>query len=397
MKTMQRRSLLQATPLFAASTLAANVSKAKLYTVGVLGHTGRGNFGHGLDTVWMHLPQTQIVAVSDGNPAGLKKAQNKLKTEHGYTDFRKLLQKHRPDIVAVCPRHPDQHAAMIIAACENGAKGIYIEKPYCLNLGEAHQIGKALEAHKTKIAVAHRNRYHPLLPTLNKMIREGAIGKVMEIRGRGKEDRRGGGEDLWVLGTHVLNLARQFSGRFTSCSAILLQDQRPVTPKDCRPGNEALGTLAGNELHARYMTESGIPVYFDSIQNYGNRQAGFGLTIVGNEGMINLRCDRSPIAYLQKGTPWNPSPNSRSWQPIGVDGPGSAPLPKEQIHDVHHHIASTQDLIAAMEEEDRQPLCNHIEGMETVEMVMATFESHRQGGKVVPLPLKVMDNPLDRL
>jgi len=50
-----------------------------------------------------------------------------------------------------------------------------------------------------------------------------------------------------------------------------------------------------------------------------------------------------------------------------------------------------------MEEEDRQPLCNHIEGMETVEMVMATFESHRQGGKVVPLPLKVMDNPLDRL
>lgn len=393
---MQRRSLLQATPLFATTSLVPNTSKAKTYTIGVLGHTGRGNFGHGLDTVWKNLPNTKIVAVSDGNPAGLKKAQQKLKTEQGYTDYHKLLETHRPDIVAVCPRHPDQHADMIIAACENGAKGIYVEKPYCLNLGQAHEIGKALQAHGTKLAVAHRNRYHPLLPALRQMIKDGAIGKVTEIRGRGKEDRRGGGEDLWVLGTHVLNLARQFTGRFTSCSAQLLQDRKPVTKQACRPGNEALGTLAGNELHAHYTTESGIPVYFNSIQNHGKREAGFGLVIIGNEGMISLRCDRTPFAFLQKGTPWNPLPSARSWQPIGSQGPASSTLSKEQLHELHHHITACKDLIASIEE-DRQPLCNHVEGAETVEMVMATFESHRQGGKAVPLPLTVMDNPLDHL
>ena len=285
---------------------------------------------------------------------------------------------------------------MIVAACENGAKGIYMEKPYCLDLGEAEEIGNALAANNTKLAVAHRNRYHPLLSTLHKMIADGAVGQVSEIRGRGKEDRRGGGEDLWVLGTHVLNLARQFVGRFTSCSATLLQNGVPVTKKDCRPGNEALGTLAGNELHARYLTESKIPVYFDSIQNRGSRQAGFGLIIVGNEGMINLRCDETPFAFYQKGTPWNPSPNSRSWQPIGLEGPGSKSLTQNQLHDVHHHITACEDLISAIEN-DQQPLCNHVEGMETIEMVMGAFESHRQGGKSVPFPLLIKSNPLDSL
>ena len=391
---MNRRALLQTAPILATAGLGAQ--ETQTYTVGVLGHTSRGNFGHGLDTVWKHLPQTKIIAVSDGNPAGIEKAKKKLGVETSYTDYKQLLAMLQPDIVAICPRHPDQHADMIISACQNGAKGIYMEKPYCRTLGEADAIHKALKANNTKLAVAHRNRYHPILPTLQKRIAEGAIGKVCEIRGRGKEDRRGGGEDLWVLGTHVLNLARQFSGRFTSCSATLLQDGIPITGKDCRPGNEALGTLAGNELHARYQTESGIPVYFDSIQNYGARRAGFGLVIVGNEGMINLRCDQKPFAYYQKGTPWNPAPNSRSWQPIGVDGPGSSPLTEKQLHELHHHITACKDLISAMEE-DREPLCNHVEGMETVEMVMGVFESHRQGGKLIEFPLQVKDNPLDSL
>jgi predicted dehydrogenase len=389
---MKRRTLLQTASILATAGLRAQDNKT--YTVGVLGHTGRGNFGHGLDTVWKHLPQTRIVAVSDGNSSGLGKAKNKLEVEAAYTDYKELLATHRPDIVAICPRHPDQHADMIIAACHNEAKGIYIEKPYCRNLGEADAIQNALSVNNTKLAVAHRNRYHPLLPKLHMMIAVGMIGKVSEIRCRGKEDRRGGGEDLWVLGTHVLNLARQFSGRFTSCSAVLLQDEVPIQKKHCKPGNEALGTLAGNELHATYLTESGIPVYFDTIQNHGQPQAGFGLVIVGNEGMINLRCDKTPFAYFQKGTPWNPSPNTRSWQPIGVEGPGSDPLSAEQLHELHHHLTACKDLISAMEE-NREPLCNHIEGMETVEMVMGAFESHRQGGKWINFPLNIKTNPLD--
>ena len=30
------------------------------YRVAVIGRTGRGNYGHGLDTVWLNLPETEV-------------------------------------------------------------------------------------------------------------------------------------------------------------------------------------------------------------------------------------------------------------------------------------------------------------------------------------------------
>ena len=47
-------------------------------SVAVIGHTGRGNFGHGLDTLWLQIPETNIVAVSDPDEAGREKARKKL-------------------------------------------------------------------------------------------------------------------------------------------------------------------------------------------------------------------------------------------------------------------------------------------------------------------------------
>ncbi len=104
-------------------------------------------------------------------------------------------------------------------------------------------------------AVAHRNRYHPVMKVIAELIKDGRIGRVLEIRGRGKGDRRGGGEDLWVLGSHVLNMITYLGGKPRSCSAMLLQDGRRVTKDDVREGAEGLGPLAGNELHARFLLE----------------------------------------------------------------------------------------------------------------------------------------------
>ena len=40
------------------------------YRIGVIGETGRGNYGHGLDKVWLALPDCEIVAVADSNEPG---------------------------------------------------------------------------------------------------------------------------------------------------------------------------------------------------------------------------------------------------------------------------------------------------------------------------------------
>ena len=92
-------------------------------------------------------------------------------------------------------------------------------KNHFRSMAECDRIQKACESAKAKVAVAHRNRYHPALPVVRRLIREGVIGKVVALRGRGKEDHRGGGEDLWVLGTHVFDLLNAIAGDPVSCSA----------------------------------------------------------------------------------------------------------------------------------------------------------------------------------
>ena len=49
------------------------------YRVAVIGHTGRGNYGHGLDVVWNALANIQMVAVADANEKGRAAAQQRLK------------------------------------------------------------------------------------------------------------------------------------------------------------------------------------------------------------------------------------------------------------------------------------------------------------------------------
>ena len=38
---------------------------AARYRIAVIGHTGRGNYGHDVDRVWLEMPDCEIVGVSD--------------------------------------------------------------------------------------------------------------------------------------------------------------------------------------------------------------------------------------------------------------------------------------------------------------------------------------------
>ncbi|MBG30247.1 MAG: 3-chlorobenzoate-3,4-dioxygenase [Opitutae bacterium] len=390
-----RRSFL--TQLLAAATAPALLGQSSKGTrrVCVIGHTGRGNYGHGLDVVWNMLEETSIVAVADANEGGLAKAKKKLGVDKAYADYREMLQKEKPELVAVCPRHVDQRVPMITAACEAGAKGIYVEKPFVRSPKEGDQIAKACAKTGTKLAVAHRNRYHPVLPVLKKLLTDGLIGEVLELRGRGKEDRRGGGEDLWVLGTHVFDLFNYLAGKPITCSAEIREGGQPVAKEQVYEGNEGLGPLAGDEIHARWRMSNGWTAYFDSVRNRGRREAGFGLQVIGNKGVIDIRNDREPLVHFMEKSPWEPAKADRKWVPVTSAGVGK-PEPREVRGTIHNHIAATRDLIAAIKE-NRAPKCDLEAGRMTAEFACSVFESHRKGGKTVAMPLKTRVNPLTLL
>ncbi|MFM8470820.1 MAG: Gfo/Idh/MocA family protein [Limisphaerales bacterium] len=384
--------------IIAASSLAFAVrgADAPRLRVAVIGHTGRGDYGHGLDTMWLKLPETEIVAVADADAKGLAAAQQRLKVAHGFADYRAMLAEVKPDIVAIGMRHVDQHREVALAVAAAGVKGVYMEKPFCRTLAEADEIVAACERHRVAFALAHRNRWHPVMGTVQRLVSDGALGRVLEFRARGKEDVRGGSLDLWVLGSHVLNLMTFFGGAPRACTATVLQDGRPVTRADVKEGAEGIGLLAGNEIHARYELTGGAPGFFDSIANAGDRAAGFGLQIIGTKGIVDVRTDQEPAAHFLAGNPFRPVKDPRAWQPISTAGIGQPEPIANLAADVAGHLVTGRDLIAAMREQ-RPPLCSAADGRVTIEMIAGVFESHRLHGQRVTLPLATRDNPLTKL
>jgi predicted dehydrogenase len=386
---MKRRAFLVALVLAVVSSLAQTAQRP--LTVGVVGHTGRGNYGHGLDTVWLKLPETRIVAVSDPDPAGRKVAEVRLQAAVGgadrvesFADHVAMFRKARPQIVAVCPRHIDAHAEIILAAIEAGVQGIYIEKPFVRTWAEADEIVKLCAEKGVRLAIAHRNRYHPVVDVVKQLVASGEIGELKEVRVRGKQDHRGGGLDLWVLGGHGFNLATLFTGPAISCEATILVEGRPATKADIRPGDEGVGLIVGDEIHARYETKSGIPLYFDSKKGKPAKGTPFGARLIGTKGVISLQIDEEPLAILER---------DGVKTPITTAGIGK-PEPIKDIRQVNGgHHGAVRDLLAAIAEK-REPLCGPEAGRETVELTLAVFTSFAAGGKKVALPLAGRAHPL---
>ncbi len=366
---------------------------AKTLRVGVIGHTGRGNYGHGLDTAWHAVDRTQVVAVADADAKGLEAAAGRLKVDRAFRDYRKMLDEVKPDIAAICPRWVDQHAAMAIAAAERGIH-VYMEKPLCRTLKEADEIVATCQKNNVKLAIAHPTRYSPKLTRVRRLIAEGAIGKVLEFRGRGKEDRRGGGEDLWVLGTHVLDMIHAVRGKPAWCNAQVRWKGHPVAKADVFNGPEGLGPLAGDEVQAMFGMPDGTTAYFSSKRSQAGRPPRYGLQIHGSKGIIELLEATMPSVKYLGDSSWSPGKSGKQWQDVSSAGIG-LPEPLKGPEYSARHTLAIRDFMDAIDD-DRDPIGNIQAGRDVVEMIVAVFESHRQGGPVT-LPLETRENPLTLL
>lgn len=172
---LRRRFLNQTTCLLATAALLpahTHIPSEKL-RIAIIGHTGRGDFGHEMDTLWLDIENTEIVGVSDQDPDGLRKAAARLGDVPAFSDYREMLAKTRPDAISIAPRHIDQRREMLLAALQSGAKAIYCEKPFAATLAEADEILTLARRKDIKIALAHRMRSHPVIPVIRQYIESG--------------------------------------------------------------------------------------------------------------------------------------------------------------------------------------------------------------------------------
>ena len=62
--------------------MATNIGKAKRRAA-IIGHTGHGEYGHGLDTVWSVFDSVEVVAVADPDDQGRAEAQQRSGAQRG--------------------------------------------------------------------------------------------------------------------------------------------------------------------------------------------------------------------------------------------------------------------------------------------------------------------------
>jgi len=361
--------------------------------VAVIGRTGKGNYGHGLDVVWKNLDNVQIVAVADENEKGRMAAAGRLGAAKAYADYHEMLDKERPQIVSVADHFLDSHKDMVIAAAQRGAS-VFLEKPMARTLEEADAMIKACEMHHVKLAIAHQTRYSPRLERVKELIDSGRLGDLLEMHARGKEDRRGGGEDLMVLGTHLMDLMRFLAGDAHWCLAQVLQNGKPVTKAEVHEGGEGMGPLAGDHINVVYGFDRGLQATFGTHKARHGAGSRFGLSLYGSRGVVQLTTGSLPPVYFLDDPSWFPGHGKATWQEISSAGLNK-PEPLKDAGLGMGNVWIARDLIEAIEK-DGQPRGSMYDGRAALEMIHAVYESHRLKG-TVSLPLVTRSNPLTLL
>jgi len=395
MKDLTRREFVKKTAVAGAilATPYIAAGQSKKYRVAVIGRTGRGDYGHGLDEVWKQIEQANIVSVADEDAEGRRKTAKELGVEKTYADYHEMLEKERPAIVSVAPRWLDCHRDMALACAELGAH-VFLEKPMCRNLGEADEVTAAFEKKNLKLAIAHQRRYSPTMKRVEEIIAEGRLGDLLELRGRGKEDKRGAAFDLMCLGTHTFDLMRLIAGDPKWCFAEVRQNGKPITKDDVREGIEGYGPVAGDEINATYRFGGVAMGYFSSHRARDGTGDRWGLQLFGSKGIISIGQGgkRPRTSWFINDPTWQPGRSKAKWQQITSEGLGKP----ETIEDVEGIPRGNRmialDLIRAIET-DTQPKGSMYDGRAALEMIMSVYESHRHKGPV-SLPLKNRDHPL---
>jgi len=382
---INRRSFLTS-----ASCAAAFGTPGRKYRVAVIGHTGRGDYGHGIDIVWKAFEQMDVVAVADADATGRAAAVKRTGAKRSYADYREMLRTERPDLVGIGPRWLDQRKDMVTAAAEVGAH-IYLEKAFAMSLEDADRMVAAVQKNKVKLQVAHQMRTSPFAQRAKAMVTAGEIGTIQEVRVRGKEDRRAGGEDMMVLGPHVVDMMRYFLGDPKWVVSHVTQSGEEISEKDVREPTEPVGPIAGTQVSAMFAFADGVQGYFASRASSQTDTLRFGTWIYGSKGVLFLPNSIYPGGglYVLRSPAWLPDERNL-WERIDAKSP-AVPGFLGGEHEMGNALM-VADLLRAIEHGGK-PCCDEEDGRWTIEMVHGIYRAQQTGGRV-SFPLKSRVHPL---
>ena len=169
-------------------------------------------------------PNASLVSVCDIKESVVNDVAEKHQCK-AYTNYLEMLETEQLDVVHICTPHY-LHKEMIVKALSLNIN-VICEKPVVMNMQESEDVKIALKETTAKLAVTFQNRYNPTSLVMKKYVDEGALGKLLGIKGyvtwfrpaeyytgsdwRGKYATEGGGF-LINQGLHTIDLIQWLGG-----------------------------------------------------------------------------------------------------------------------------------------------------------------------------------------
>ncbi len=187
-------------------------------------------------------PQAEIVGICHDVRDRMNKsaAQYSIPEDRIFTDVAACLAETQPDVVILCPATGKHAEYTELVAGQGAGYHIIMEKPFAASLSEADRMIAAVDKTGKRLAINWPLAWYPVHVTAHRLIREGAIGDVVEVhyydgnKGDGfvgeqawflKKDK-GGGSLLDYLG-YGATLGTWFMGDRAPLEVLTMTDTPP--------------------------------------------------------------------------------------------------------------------------------------------------------------------------
>ena len=298
-----------------------------------------------------------------------------LQEVHKYSDYKELLKKESPDLVAICTES-GKHATIAIDCIEAGCN-VIIEKPIALSLHDADMIIAKAKENNVKVCANHQNRFNKAIQKIREAVEKERFGRLFygtaHIRWsrdfeyyarapwRGTWEQDGGA--LMNQCIHNIDLLRWMMGDEID-EVVGMTDRLNHSYIDCEDlglalikfKNGSYGIVEGTtDIYPRNLEET-LYVFGEK----GTAKAGGSSVNTIEEWRFSDMLDNPEDVMAEFGE-----------TPPNIYGFGHTPLYADMIDSIIN---------------DREPYVNGEAGRRALELVLAIYKSAAEG-KPIKLPL----------
>ncbi len=301
--------------------------------------------------------QVQVVGIADTYEPTLRNAVSRFHVA-GYADYREMLAKTTPDLVAVVvPTH--LHFEVASYVLDRGIN-VLLEKPIASTIEQALALIQLARLRGAKLAVGHVERFNPAIIEVNRHLITGELGRIFHMHARRLGPFPPRIRDAGVtldLATHDIDIMRYLAN--AEVEHVYAETQRYIhtSHEDLLLGvlrftNQTIGMLDVNWLTPTKVRE---------------------LSITGEKGMYHVNYLTQDVYFYENDY------TTTTWDALrSLTGVSEGSMTRLKIQKAEPLRLEYEDVMAAIQQ-DRLPTVSGEDGVAVLQVVFQLDESKQKG------------------